>query len=109
MSEEPTLEQRLAALEQRVTKLETARKPRQRRKSRRRDMIPLDRFAAMHNVAPLDVTRAITMQVLRADEVTQDDGTIVLMLDSEGRRAFWEALHDAGTWTDCPICPHDLY
>lgn len=108
MSEQPTLEQRLAALEQRVTKLEAARKPK-RRKSRRRDMIPLDRFAAMHNVAPLDVTRAINMQVLRANEVTQDDGSTVLMLDSEGRRAFWEALHDAGTWRDCPICPHELY
>ncbi len=74
-----------------------------------RDLVSLDRFAAMHNVAPLDVTRAINMQVLRADEVTQDDGTIVLMLDSEGRRAFWEALHDAGTWTNCPICPHELF
>lgn len=108
MNEQPTIEQRLTSLEQRVAKLE-ARKPRPRRKSRRRDMIPLDRFAAMHNVAMIDVTRAINMQVLKPDEVEQKDGSVVLMLDSEGRRAFWEALHDAGTWMDCPICPHELF
>lgn len=107
MNEQPTIEQRLAALEQRVAKLE--RKPRPRRKSRRRDMIALDRFAAMHNVAMIDVTRAINMQVLKPDEIEQKDGNVVLMLDSEGRRAFWESLHDAGTWRDCPICPHELF
>lgn len=107
MTEQPTIEQRLAALEQRVAKLE-ARKPKPRRKSRRRDMIALDRFAAMHNVAPLDVTRAINMAVIKPDEITQKDGTTMLMLDSEGRRTFWEALHDAGMWMDCPICPHEL-
>lgn len=109
MSEQPTLEQRLTSLEQRVAKLETARKPRSRRKNRRRDMIPLDRFAAQHSVDMLDVTRAINMAVLRPDEIEQKDGNVVLMLDSEGRRAFWEALHDAGTWRDCPICPHELF
>lgn len=104
---EPTIEQRLAALEQRVAHLE-ARKPRPRRK-RRRDMIALDRFAAQHNVAWRDVERAINMQVLKPDEIEQKDGNVVLMLDSEGRRQFWEALHDAGMWRDCPICPHELY
>jgi DNA-directed RNA polymerase subunit RPC12/RpoP len=94
------LEQHITALEQRVVQLEATRP---------RDMITLDRFAAMHSVDMLDVTKAINMQVLRPDEITQKDGTTVLMLDSEGRRQFWEALHDAGTWTDCPICPHELY
>lgn len=108
MSEQPTLEQRLVALEQRVAKLET-RKPRARRKIRRRDMIPLDRFAAMHSVDRRDVERAVIMGVLKPDDIEQKDGTTVLMLDSEGRRAFWEALHDAGTWMNCPICPHELY
>lgn len=107
MNEPPTIEQRLAALEQRVTQLE--RKPRPRRKSRRRDMIALDRFAAQHNVAMIDVTRAINMAVLKPDEIEMKDGNVVLMLDSEGRRQFWEALHDAGMWRDCPICPHELF
>lgn len=107
MNEQP-FEQRLAALEQRVTQLES-RKPRPRRKSRRRDMIALDRFAAQHNVAWRDVERAINMQVLKPDEIEQKDGNVVLMLDSEGRRQFWEALHDAGTWINCPICPHELF
>lgn len=111
--ERAALEQKLVTQGIKPTKEEIAKLARTIMKQgiakHHRDLVSLDRFAAMHNVAPLDVTRAINMQVLRADEVTQDDGTIVLMLDSEGRRAFWEALHDAGTWTDCPICPHDLY
>lgn len=117
MNNDPTTEQRLTALEQHVAALEQrlarleqpTRKPRARRKSRRRDMIPLDRFTAQHNVNYRDVERAISMEVLRPDTIALDDGNEVLMLDSEGRRQFWEALHDAGTWTDCPICPHELY
>lgn len=104
-------DQYIAALEQRIAALEAKQPVQPRGKAqKRRDLVSLDRFIASHSLTHLDFQRAVNAGVLRPPEdVKQKDGTIIQCLDSEGRRAFYEALHHSvPTWMDCPICPHEL-
>lgn len=97
--------QYIVALEQRIAALEKRGKA-----QKRRDLVSLDRFIASHGLTHLDYQRAINAGALQPpEEIKQKDGTIIQCLDSEGRRAFYEALHHSvPTWISCPICPHEL-
>jgi hypothetical protein len=120
------LEQRVAALEERVQQLEhlveelldrPAAQPRQSRaKARERTTGPLPKqfvsllvFARHHNVAESTVQTHMGMGLLpiKCGEWTDTDGTIVtLALDAKGRAAFYQLYRSFPHFMKCHHCSH---
>jgi len=120
------MEQRVAALEQRIQQLEhlveelltipAAPKRQSRAKARERTTGPLPKqfvppqtFARHHNVAESKVLTHADTGLLPAKrgEWTDADGTVVkLALDAKGRAAFYQLYHGVPPFVGCKKCPH---
>jgi hypothetical protein len=120
------IEQRLAALEERIQLLELLAeealsrqeipKPPCRAKARERTTGPLPRnlvsllaFARLHNVAEAKVQTHVDMSLLPAKrgEWTDYGGMVVtLTLDAKGRAAFHQLYHGIPPFIECKQCPH---
>ena|SRR6266581_359996 len=120
------MEQRIAALEQRVQQLEqlgaalldmpaVPKRP-SRAKARERttgplpkQMVPLLAFARHHNVAESTVQTHMSMKLLpvKRGAWTDADGTeVTLALDAKGKTAFYQLYRSFPHFLSCSHCPH---
>jgi hypothetical protein len=120
------MEQRVAALEQRIQQLEhlvekllnrpAAPKRQNRAKAQERTTGPLPKqfvslptFARLHNVAQSRVeTHADTglLPVKRGEWTDADGAVITLAIDAKGRAAFHQLYHGVPPFFECEQCPH---
>jgi len=120
------MEQRVAALEQRIQQLEhlvievltepPIPKRQNRAKARERTTGPLPKqfvsllaFARHHNVAESKVrTHADTglLPAKRGEWTDADGAVITLALDAKGRAAFHQLYHGVPPFLECSQCPH---
>jgi hypothetical protein len=120
------LEQRVAALEQRVQQLEhlvatglhkpAARERQNGAKARGRTTGPLPKrflsllaFAKLHNIAESMVQAHMDIGLFPVERGTwtDTDGTeVALVLDAKGRAAFYHLYHSFPQFLSCPHCVH---
>lgn len=120
------MEQRLAALEERIQQLECLveellskqESPKSKRmvKAREHTTGPLPKrfvsllaFARSHNMTESKVLTHVDMRLLpvkRGEWMDRDGTRVALALDSSGRTAFYQLYHGVPPFVECLQCPH---